>query len=586
MNHKLWFSNLSLKKKLLVLFAMVGLIPLMITFIISYQKITSATLKTQNYAANQNYEQSLSSMTRTFTRIEKLSTMVIVNDALISALGSDPVNTDIGKQLIDFGKIESYTKTLEESSESEKITYYIDDRFVVSGTDTRFRKLKLIEGRKWSRKVFNNAGSPTWVVYGNEGGDDPPKYLTLGRILWNMSNYSDSMGLVTIDLDLKKIRDSLTKTVPEQVVYLINEDGEIIAGSENVKAAKVTDLVIRPSQINETKSDFEEIKLNNADYLFRSNQIGKTGIYLTSIIPKTAASKAVDIVGKQMITIYVLVAAALMILIFPVTRSITARIFLLARKMDQVRLGELRKLDIEPREDEMGRLVSSYNYMINSVQELLQEQYRLGQEKQGAELKALQSQINPHFLYNTLDMLNWMAQREERDNIQQVVYALSDYYKLILNKGEDFVTLKDELRLCSIYVDIQQRRFRGRITFAIEVEEELLDCLLPKITLQPLVENAIVHGISEKPDGRGQVTIKATLLNQRLLLSIEDDGIGLNNELSERPGYHGSGYGVKNIEKRLELYFGESQCMRFESDPNMGTTVTIDVPVIRRAFEM
>lgn len=177
--------------------------------------------------------------------------------------------------------------------------------------------------------------------------------------------------------------------------------------------------------------------------------------------------------------------------------------------------------------------------------------------------------------------MNWMAQREERDNIQQVVYALSDYYKLILNKGEDLVTLKDELRMCRIYVDIQQRRFRGRITFAIEVEEELLDCLLPKITLQPLVENAIVHGITEKPDGKGTVTIKATMKDQRLLLSIEDDGIGLNNDLSERPGYHGSGYGVKNIEKRLELYFGESQCMRFESGSGTGTRVTIDVPVVR-----
>ncbi|CAN7388579.1 histidine kinase [Paenibacillus sp. LjRoot153] len=581
MKVKLWFSNLSLKKKLLFLFALVGLIPLMITFIIYYQKITSATLKSQNYAANQNYEQTLSSLTGTLTRIEKLSTMVILNDALVSALGSDPLQKDIGEQLIDFGKIETYTKTLEESSESEHITYYIDDRFVVSGTDTRFRKLKLIEGRKWSEEVINNAGSPTWVLYENESVIDSHKYLTLGRILWDMRNYSDSIGLVTIDLDLKKIRDNLTRTVPEQVVYLINEEGQLIAGSDNVNSTHVRNMVIRPSLIKETKSDFVEMKLNNLDYLFRCNQIGKTGIFLTSIIPKTAASKAVNIVSTQMITIYVLVAVALMILIFPVTRSITARIFLLARKMDQVRLGELRKLDIEPRDDEMGRLVSSYNYMINSVQELLQEQYRLGQEKKGAELKALQSQINPHFLYNTLDMLNWMAQREERDNIQQVVYALSDYYKLILNKGEDLVTLKDELRMCRIYVDIQQRRFRGRITFAIEVEEELLDCLLPKITLQPLVENAIVHGITEKPDGKGTVTIKATMKDQRLLLSIEDDGIGLNNDLSERPGYHGSGYGVKNIEKRLELYFGESQCMRFESGSGTGTRVTIDVPVVR-----
>ncbi|MNV35278.1 Sensor histidine kinase YehU [compost metagenome] len=275
----------------------------------------------------------------------------------------------------------------------------------------------------------------------------------------------------------------------------------------------------------------------------------------------------------------------MLILIFPVTRSITARVFLLTRKMDQIRNGELRKLDIEPRQDEIGRLVSSYNYMVNSVQELLREQYRLGVEKTGAELKALQSQINPHFLYNTLDMLNWMAQRGERANIQQVVYALSDYYKLILSKGEDFVTLKDEIRMSSIYVEIQQKRFKNRFDFKADIEEEALVCMLPKITLQPLVENSIVHGIAEKPDGKGIISIRAVINNNRLVLTIEDDGIGIGNKQDRKPETRGSGYGVKNIEKRLELYFGEQHCIRFESNPGEGTRVVIDVPAIRHNLE-
>ena len=169
--------------------------------------------------------------------------------------------------------------------------------------------------------------------------------------------------------------------------------------------------------------------------------------------------------------------------------------------MSQVRQGRLNTLDIATQEDEVGHLVSSYNYMINSVRELMDNQYRLGQEK-GAELKALQSQINPHFLYNTLDMILWMAQKDEKENIQEVVYALSDYYKLILNKGEDFVPLIDELRLCEKYAAIQQKRFKGKIRFEIEVEAEAEACLLPKITLQPIVENAIIHGVLENRNGR------------------------------------------------------------------------------------
>lgn len=570
------FRNLSLRTRLLVILALVGFVPLFLTFSVYYREISRATLNSQSYAANQNYEQTLSALSGKLSRIEKLSTMIIVNDVLVEALGVDPDQTDIGEQVIGFERINTYTRVLEESSESDSIFYYIDDRFVVSGTDTRFRKLRYVEGKAWAEAVLAGRGEPTWFYYRETTEADSPAYLALGRILWNIRDFSDSMGIVVINLELGAIEDTLTKTAPEQIVYLENEQGELIASSEQGKSFPRLPAVV------ETGSRFEEVRLEQMDYLYRSSPIGKSGIRLTTLFPKAAFSQAVNTVTAQTTLLYVLVAAVLLILIFPVTRSITARVFLLTRKMEQVRKGDLRQLDIEPREDEVGQLVSSYNFMINSVEELLQEQYRLGQEKKEAELKALQSQINPHFLYNTLDMLNWMAYREERGNIQQVVYALSDYYKLILNKGEDFVTLQDELRLCRIYVEIQQKRFRDRIAFSIQAEEEMLDCLLPKITLQPLVENAIIHGITEKPDGRGNVAITAVSRGGRLRVTVEDDGIGFTNEWNERPGYRGSGYGVMNIEKRLELYFGEQGVLRFESSPAAGTRVILDIPATRR----
>ncbi|MNB81307.1 Sensor histidine kinase YehU [compost metagenome] len=579
MKTKYLFWSSSLRKKLLIYLALFGLAPLFITFMISYRQIKQESLSSQNYAANQNYEQTLSTLSDKFRQTENLSTMIILNDVLVAALDKDPEVTDIPEQIMGFEKIDSYTKILEESNNSDGIVYYIDDRFVVSGTDTRFRKIRAIEERKWAQEVLSNTGGPTWFSYTDINVTGLPQYLALGRILWNVRDFSDPMGIVVINLNLKSIRDTLTKSVPEQTVYLTDQHGNLIASSNNGEAIPGITL------LKETTSVFQAVRLNNHDYLYRSNQIGKSGIFLTSIIPKAAALEAVNKVGSQIITMYVMVAVILLILIFPVTRSITARVFLLTRKMDQIRNGELRKLDIEPRQDEIGRLVSSYNYMVNSVQELLREQYRLGVEKTGAELKALQSQINPHFLYNTLDMLNWMAQRGERANIQQVVYALSDYYKLILSKGEDFVTLKDEIRMSSIYVEIQQKRFKNRFDFKADIEEEALVCMLPKITLQPLVENSIVHGIAEKPDGKGIISIRAVINNNRLVLTIEDDGIGIGNKQDRKPETRGSGYGVKNIEKRLELYFGEQHCIRFESNPGEGTCVVIDVPAIRHNLE-
>jgi two-component system sensor histidine kinase YesM len=205
----------------------------------------------------------------------------------------------------------------------------------------------------------------------------------------------------------------------------------------------------------------------------------------------------------------------------------------------------------------------------------------LGQEKKGAELKALQSQINPHFLYNTLDMINWMAQRSETENIRETVYALSRYYKLILNKGEDIITIGDEIELCNAYISIQQKRFKGKINFEIDVEEGIMMYLIPKITLQPLIENAILHGIAEGKSGRGVIIVSGWEDGDNLILSVTDDGAGMDSVEGIETRHKGSGYGIRNIEMRLTLFYGVAQCIKYESTKGIGTCVSLNIRKIR-----
>lgn len=162
---------------------------------------------------------------------------------------------------------------------------------------------------------------------------------------------------------------------------------------------------------------------------------------------------------------------------------------------------------------------------------------------------------------------------------------MSDYYKLILNKGEDFVSLKDELLLCEMYVAIQQKRFKGKIRFEIEVDAGAEVCLLPKITLQPLVENAIIHGVLEKPNGEGLISIKGSIHNGRLRLTVSDDGPGMGDADAHSSRYRGSGYGQNNIKKRLEYYFNEADGIHLHSVQGSGTTVNIDVPAITEDWQ-
>ncbi|RIX50289.1 sensor histidine kinase [Paenibacillus nanensis] len=569
--------DLSLRKKLIVLLAAVGIGPLVFTFFLSYGELRDSVVSNQQFAADQSFTQSLSMLSSKFSHIEEISSMIMIDEKLNDVFSRDPESMAVWEQLAEFEHITEYTNILQNHSEYDGIVYYIDGRFVVTAEDAKmYRPLDSVQNESWAQNVLNGGGESVWVlVRETDERAVSHTYLTLGRILWNSDNYSEPVGIVTIRMNPDMLRQYLTASILDQLVYLETDGGELVVSNREDKLASMR----LPLDVGQS-SEFAEISLPSGDYLARSIRVGTSNLYLRSVISQQALSEDINAIRNQMLVTYLLISVLLLLVIYPVTRSITSRIFLLMNKMIQVRQGRLNTLDIEPREDEVGHLVSSYNYMINSVRELMKEQFKLGQEKLGAELKALQSQINPHFLYNTLDMIVWMAKKDERRNIQEVIYALSDYYKLILGKGEDYVSVEHELLLCKHYMEIQQKRYKGRIAFTIDVEEEAKACLLPKITLQPLVENAIVHGILESDTGSGTIMINGKIMNERLRITVEDDGPGMKEGGERRrPTYQGSGYGTKNIEKRLELYFGEPNAIRFgDKQGGPGACVTIDVP--------
>lgn len=567
-----------MRKKIIILFILIGIIPLVITFFISYGEIRKLVLSGQNYAEHQNFEQMIGTLQKQLSHVEELSAMIMVNKDMEAILSEKPDYLTISEQMGLFNNMVSYTQMMETNSEIDHIVYFVDDQFIMTGTDTLFRKLSSIQQLPWAQNVFENKnGISKWVIREEKSLNSSRNYLALASLLWNPHDFTDPVGVLTLNIEIGQIAQNLTKSNPEQLVYIVSKEGELVASNGDANADV---LSMRLPQPIDSHGEFQSVTLNNNTYLARGQEIGETGLYLMSVISHRAASEAVSTIRDQMVTVYLFVSILLILVIFPAARSVTRRIYLLMNKMSQVRQGRLNQLDIPQSKDEVGQLIASYNFMIKSVQELMSEQFKLGQEKNEAELRTLQSQINPHFLYNTLDMLNWMAKKEESENIQQVVYALSDYYKLVLNKGEDLVNVRDEVRLSEMYMEIQRRRFRGRIQFEIDVSEDAMNCLIPKITLQPLVENAIIHGINEKPNRKGEITIIGRIEEGRLKLFVVDNGIGIQLPISEINSKNGSGYGVKNIEKRLMLFFGQSTSLDYHKPDEGGTRVTIDVPAI------
>jgi two-component system sensor histidine kinase YesM len=227
--------------------------------------------------------------------------------------------------------------------------------------------------------------------------------------------------------------------------------------------------------------------------------------------------------------------------------------------------------------NEISVLIQSYNTMLDQVAETIKQQYELGQRIKTLELKSLRAQINPHFLYNTLELLHWMAFTAGEREIDKVLMAMADFYRLSLRSGEDMSTIEKELHHIEMYLTIQNARMDNKISFVTNIPNMLLSCVLPTITLQPLVENSVIHGIMEKEEERGVIAIGACSDGDDLIISIHDDGIGIPEEKLKTILFSSSksGYGVNNVHERIQIAFGQQYGLCYESIQGEGVTVKI-----------
>jgi putative HAMP domain protein len=206
--------------------------------------------------------------------------------------------------------------------------------------------------------------------------------------------------------------------------------------------------------------------------------------------------------------------------------------------------------------------------------------------KRKSEFDTLQSQINPHFLYNTLDIIVWMIENENSDKAVNIVTALAKFFRISLSKGKNIITVKDEVEHVRNYLMIQNMRFKNRFEYSIDVDEEVLSYSSLKLMLQPLVENAIYHGM-EFMDGDGEIDVKVFKEDDSLYFMITDNGLGMSEDMVETllskdfvPSKKGSGIGVKNVNERIKLYFGSEYGLKVESEPDEGTKITIHLPAV------
>lgn len=390
-------------------------------------------------------------------------------------------------------------------------------------------------------------------------------------------------GILLIHLNytgLKLLLDGVTLG-NEGYIYLIDGNGEIIYHPR----AQLIDSGLEHENnraVSEYRDGIYQETFQGEERVITVKSVGYTGWKLIGVAPRQTVS--LNSLKTQLLVVFV--AAFILFLMSLVNSYISSRITTPIRKLE-LSVNEIEKGNLNAKVDaegsyEIRHLGQSVQNMAKQIQVLMADIVSEHEKKRKQEFDTLQSQINPHFLYNTLDIIVWMIENEKPDQAVKAVTALARFFRISLSRGKSIITVKDELEHVRNYLMIQHMRFKNRFSYTIEAEDEVLELASLKLMLQPLVENAIYHGM-EFMDGDGEIFISAWKEGEDLYLKVSDNGLGMTEEqvarlFSDMPhtgSSRGSGIGVKNVNERIRLYFGSEYGLSIESEPDEGTVVTI-----------
>ena len=571
-NHKRFWSRLG---------KTFGDLPLQKKLMLSY--VFLITLPILLFSSNQIFDQTYDVISNSLDQVDAISDAIILNASIANTISKSPESYPIYDQLGDMHKLSSYLQAFNRGNRVTNIALYVNSEYLYASESIRFLSLADAARSAWYQQMAANGVHSLWcgsasLEAQSEIGNNTLAFI---RTVQDPNNYAQTVGYLRVDFDKQMLLDTLQRSTPtpHSVSFLQSSSGELILASNDTAEQYCTFTSSEPwFTPSESLRSIQAGEVNTRIYV-RSAPLETSGWYLVTIIPR----KDVRVGGKE-ITLFLLAVLAILgcisyALAQGISKSMTRRVTLLASHMNVAQNGELQELPESELHDEIGQLIHSYNYMVQQQKMLMEEKYRLGESAKMAELRALQSQINPHFLYNTLDLVKWMAIKGDISEVEVTIKALADFYKCSLNQGKDVVTVAEELRHVRLYHQIQNLRFKQKIMLSIDVPEAFLCCKIPKITFQPLVENAILHGILGKESKSGQIRITGCQNGNEILFCIQDNGIGmLPEERDAMLSSEGHGYGIRNIVERLRLFYGDAFQFVCHSELGLGTRVELHIP--------
>lgn len=548
-----YFRNSKYRSKLNVFFLLIGLIPLLVTsiFVIFrfYRILTDQAYESMEVSLHQACE----TINRQVDIYDNLLNYTVFDQSLQSVLEKP--------QTQKYETYKAYVETIDPVLTAPKfyhdsivqMTIYSNNIQVEH--DLTLAPLSKIEGEEWFSEL-EKTSETIWVW-----PDDTKNQLLAIRCF---PGYRDTKAYLGMYCDLNFLKEALNSFQKEGA-------GICLVDSEN--------QIIYTRTTNNSRSSVKDITEIENTYSYRKRDLDKVPLSVYIYTENSVIYEEFWHIMTVMATIIFLCLIAIIVFGRLISKHLVKRIEQLTVCVNQVDSGKM-ELDIQDdTQDEIGVLIRSFHKMLEQIQKLIREVYENKITHQKLEMKALQAQINPHFLYNTLSIINWKAIMAGEEDISTITLALSDYYRTTLNKGDTFISVSGEIRNIKSYLDIQLIMH----DYGFEVEYQIAPTVeqykMPKLILQPLVENSLEHGLDVKEDGDKKIWLICEESEEYLIWTVRDNGVGMDEDHIENLARtHVTGYGIKNINERLNLLYGEQSKLQVKSKVGEGTEIIIHIP--------
>ena len=559
------FSNTKLKGKLFLIYFLVGIVPMVFLVIISTKLMTSILKEKENASIKTYLNQAAYSVDAELIAYNSISDYLSFNDVVAQVLVASYENPyDLYTQIK--AVIKPQMETIKYFSDTAKqVTIYAN-----------------INGIKYEDIIVPIADIAYEPWYNQACGDvarqwytDAEKNIAFCVRRMSMLDKYNKLGILYLSIDYNKLFEPLSNNDmgKNYGIFITDKDNKVVYSLARFEE-RYEDCALTYEQFQQLDS--------NSEYTVMYEELEETSWKLW--LYKADKTILSDTEPINLIWYAVAISASLALVVgtIAVSKFITGRIEYLRNGMKTAESGNF-DVRLEVREkDEIGELISGYNTLIDEVHNLIHQVYESKLTEKKHEMKALQNQINPHFLYNTLSLINWKALEVGNEDISNITLALSNFYRTSLNKGSNTMSVEAEISNVRSYIDIQlfMRDYSFEVKY--DVHDEILKYETLNLILQPIVENAIEHGIDVRRDGKkGLITIKGWKEENLIYISVEDNGVGMDDEMAQSIITRDSkGYGIRNVNERIQLYYGEQYSLRVNSKINEGTCITVCIPAI------